>query len=280
MIEYPVIVFEIPMSYVADRRMHTHDSHEFFFLLEGGGEQITRHGSLTMRTGDVFFFPAGEEHIGNGSPNGCCLGGVLNLHEEAFIEGCGVVFRDSREVLSHLVNRGRSGEYRLPLTPNGRRKVFALFREMLEESRRKHVGFRGAIGALLHQMLTAILRNSQMSPVTAVKHSGAESAISDTMTFLRSHFSEHIDVDRAARMANMSRSYFHASFRNVTGTTYVRYLNGLRVENAVRLLKGGGHDAKAAATLSGFRSLSHFYKVFREISGGSPKKIDYDNEGD
>ncbi len=89
-------------------------------------------------------------------------------------------------------------------------------------------------------MLVAILRNSQIPSSADIQTSGAEIAILDTIRFLKSHFSESIDVDRAARMANMSRSYFHAAFKSVAGTTFVRYLNELRVENAMRLLKEGG----------------------------------------
>ena len=99
------------------------------------------------------------EHIGNGTRDGGCLGGVLNLDEQPFWDDGRVVFGESRQVLSQLVAKGRSGCYKLPFTPKGRSKE-------------------------------------------------------------------------------------------------------------------GGHGAREAATLSGFKSLSHFYRVFRELAGGSPGNLD------
>lgn len=269
----PIYLFDIRMEYSEYKEMHRHDFHELFITLDGIGEQYTTEGTLKMKKGDVFFFPAGIEHIGNGSPSGNCLGGVINLHEKLFL-GDTNIYPESREVLKIITRNAKKGNYKISINNKGRQQLFSLFQIMLEETRTKKTGYRCIVNSLMHQLLMVILRNSQLNIKSATLEMPViVEKINDTVKFLETHFFDQIDIDHAAQMSDMSRSYFHANFKEITGMTYIEFLNDLRVKNADMLLKTTDLDVDTIAFRSGFTSVSHFYKVFKENTGTTPKKI-------
>lgn len=271
--EAPISVFDIWMDYSDYRDRHQHAFHEFFVLLEGEGEQYTPEGVQKMSEGDVFFFPAGVEHMGNGDPGGTCLGGVLYVHERSFL-GDGSACPGSAQILKALRQLARRKQYRLSLSSHGRDACAGVFTQMLAESKQKKPGYAVMLHALLHRFLIGILRHSHLEIATAAaERPVSEEQIHETVRFLEVHFREPVDIEHAAQLANMSRSHFHARFKEVTGSTFIGFLNALRIKNAVALLADGEVNAEQAAFRSGFTSLSHFYKVFREATGTTPSKI-------
>lgn len=271
--EEAIHLFDIWMEHSPYKEMHRHDYHEIFLALNGPGEQITPEGKIQMKTGDIFFFPAGINHIGNGAVNSHCLGGIIDVHEKVFLEDHGL-FPESKAVLKALTKQARKGSYRINVNPEGQKKTFDIFYEMLTELRERKPGFRTTVNALMHQFLMTILRNSQLD----IREKGDSLPVSldkikDTISFLETHYCDQITIDHAAHMANMSRSYFHALFKEVTGKTYIEFINDLRVKHADELLRTTELNTENIAFKSGFTSVSHFYKVFKESTGSTPKQV-------
>lgn len=76
-----------------------------------------------------------------------------------------------------------------------------------------------------------------------------------------------------ARLAGMSESSFNVMFRDVLGLSWVKYLQGLRIQKALTLLGHPGQTVASVAFKAGFESLSHFNTTFRSMVGMSPKKL-------
>ena len=85
-------------------------------------------------------------------------------------------------------------------------------------------------------------------------------------------YKEKLNVDFALQKMNMSKSRFHAFFRQETGMTFVAYINRVRVEHAARLLLETDLKSEAVGFDCGFDSPSHFYKCFKEHYGMSPAR--------
>jgi AraC-like DNA-binding protein len=267
-----VDLFDVWMEHSEYKEMHRHDFHEIFLNLEGSGEQYTSEGTIKMKKGDVFFFPAGIEHIGNGGPSGNCLGGVININEKLFLGDS--IYSESGEVFKSLTRNAKEGHYKINISNVGRKQLLLIFQNMLEEIRVKKAGYRSIVNSFMHQFLIVILRNSQLNfHIKSTDTSITVDKINDTIQFLKTHFFDQIDIDHAAQMSNMSRSYFHANFKKVTGKTYIEFLNDLRIKSADKLFKTTELDTNTIAFRSGFTSVSHFYKVFKETTGNTPKKL-------
>jgi AraC-like DNA-binding protein len=272
--ENPIYLFDITLLYSEQKEKHTHNVHELFIALNGAGEQFTPAGKIKIKEGDICFFPEGVKHMGNGSTLGPCVGGVINFHEDYFFENDTVIYSESAKVIKTLTANARNGQYKVLINQSGKRQVASIFKQMLKETRNKKIGCRCIVNSLMHQLLITILRNSQLNITEETQNSSMiNEKIQDAVIFIETNFTTQIDINQVAKIANMSRSYFHANFKEVTGRTFVDYLNDLRVENACNLLKNTDLDIATVACRSGFTSVSHFYRVFKSNTDTSPQKI-------
>lgn len=80
--------------------------------------------------------------------------------------------------------------------------------------------------------------------------------------------------DKAHDFMAMDKAYFCRFFKKATGMSFTQYLNTIKIDNAVRMLR---QDANASVTsvafACGFGSIRHFNMVFKELTGYSPKTL-------
>lgn len=87
------------------------------------------------------------------------------------------------------------------------------------------------------------------------------------------HFSHKLSVPNAARMVHMSLPQFMKTFKKVSGTTLVSYLNHVRLSSAARLLDETALTIAEIAGEVGFSDQSYFDKQFKRAFGCSPKEF-------
>lgn len=88
---------------------------------------------------------------------------------------------------------------------------------------------------------------------------------------IRSPAAPRLPLAGAARMCGMSPAQFTRSFRLVAGTSYLAYLTHLRLAEAARLLRTGGHTISEIAGLTGFADQSHLDRRFKRAFGITPR---------
>ena len=67
-----------------------------------------------------------------------------------------------------------------------------------------------------------------------------------------------------------SPSYFCRSFKETTGFSFVEYLNNIRIREAQRLLEGNEAEGHPHRRASGFDSVAHFGRVFKQVTSQTP----------
>lgn len=78
----------------------------------------------------------------------------------------------------------------------------------------------------------------------------------------------------AVAFMNMSPSYFSRYFHETTGSSFSQYLNFVRTDNAIRLLRSGESGSVTDIALQcGFGTIRSFNRVFKELTGYSPKQL-------
>ncbi len=90
------------------------------------------------------------------------------------------------------------------------------------------------------------------------------------LSFLHKNFRNPITLNDVACVANMSAPYFSTYFSIKTNSTFIEYLNQLRVNYAASLLLMPDATIKKVALECGFSSASYFSKVFFKAYGISP----------
>jgi len=87
---------------------------------------------------------------------------------------------------------------------------------------------------------------------------------------LQQHYDEPIRVTDAARLCAVSPCCFMNLFKEVTGQSFVTYLNGYRVVKAQAMLASTQKAISEVSLEAGFCNQSYFGMVFRRLTGVTP----------
>ena len=92
------------------------------------------------------------------------------------------------------------------------------------------------------------------------------------MEYIRQNYYKKISLDSIAEHVNFSKTYLSRIFKEETGENISMYINKVRIEKAKLLMMDKSIGLIDVANLVGFEDQSYFSKVFRSLTGTSPKK--------
>ena len=90
--------------------------------------------------------------------------------------------------------------------------------------------------------------------------------------YVLAHYKEKITVGDIADYVGRSPNYVSAVYKEKTGETLVHYINREKIGAAKSILKYSELDVAAVANFLSFSSQAYFGRVFKEITGMTPKK--------
>lgn len=97
--------------------------------------------------------------------------------------------------------------------------------------------------------------------------------ISVAKEYIDANFTDHdISLQSVAEQVGLTSSYFSQFFKSETGTGFLEYVTGKRIERAKTLLETTGLKTEDIAYQTGFSSSGYFTKVFSKYVGMSPGK--------
>lgn len=128
--------------------------------------------------------------------------------------------------------------------------------------------------------LTILKKLSESPEVTRLSVSNTSISIqdhegkrmNDILEFTFNQNQRKIYIEEVAAIASLSPEAFCRYFKLRTGKTYTAFLNEVRISNACQMLIRSGKTIQEVCFQSGFNNLSHFNRVFRKITGQTPKK--------
>ena len=94
--------------------------------------------------------------------------------------------------------------------------------------------------------------------------------VMQTEMMKKEHFIEGLNA--LYRLAKVSPEHISRTFRKHFGKTPTEWINDLRLQHAVHLLKHSNIKISTIALDCGFNNLSHFYKIFQKSFRFSPRK--------
>lgn len=88
--------------------------------------------------------------------------------------------------------------------------------------------------------------------------------------YINDNYETHIRLPMAANEAGMSVSHFEREFKEEMETTFVSYVNNLRINHAIKLLEDGRLSMSDIAFACGFSNQWHFNRTFKKITSRTP----------
>ena len=226
---------------------HWHFENELVVCQEGAAEIMLDGIFYTLHQGDCAFF-CGER--------------VHNIR--------GTV--DSRIAVAQFGNLLHSPCYlKKPIFPD-RYNACERMKELNAEYQKKQLFYAEKMNALITSLLSDIFRGEELA-IDARTAQPTHTHYKQLLVLLDQHCDEYSFEDAASFM-NMSEAYFSRYFKRMTGLTFSRYMNVLRVDRAIELL-GQLEDITMADLMArcGFNTLRNFNRVFKEITGYPPKHL-------
>ena len=94
--------------------------------------------------------------------------------------------------------------------------------------------------------------------------------ISEIIGYINNNYLENITLDTISQRFYISRSYFSRTFKQIWGLGFTEYLNNVRIKEAKKLLSNSKMSIAEISCATGYKSSTHFGRVFQKIVGTTP----------
>lgn len=147
------------------------------------------------------------------------------------------------------------------------KKIERLWRKCLFEQRSIAPAVPESLQAGILLLLIDLLREKTDPPPVL-----SRDRILEFWNDVQKNYYEPWDIQTAADACQLSSRQFSSLFKKHQGSTFVKALTRLRIQEFKKLLHHGNPSISATAFACGFEDLSHFYRVFKQETGKSPGK--------
>lgn len=144
------------------------------------------------------------------------------------------------------------------------------FSDALEKAVKEPVGFEFDIRHDLSRLLVFGYQKQKSDRLKqSEKELRTERRMKQMMTFIQKNYHQQITIDEIAESAGISVSECLRCFRNIFGTTPIRYTRQFRLERAAGMLRRGS-SVSECSELCGFEDMSYFAREFKKQFGCRP----------
>lgn len=88
--------------------------------------------------------------------------------------------------------------------------------------------------------------------------------------YIGNNYTEDITLAEMAELAGLSPAYLSKYFKSITGTSFVKYLNGVRLEHAIKDMLTQDLSVTDAALANGFPNVKSFINSCKNVYGYTP----------
>jgi AraC-like DNA-binding protein len=262
--------------------LHRHDEWQITYVQEGEGTLIAGSDMHAFKAGDVFVIGAKLPHLFKSNPEyfstdleikACsiyfnpevALGALFKLPEmaaaNAFLSknkhGFKVPAEDAKEIATQLLNLHNSSGGEL-LT-----NLLQLIGKLQ--------GLKGELSPLC----------SDMYSLNVTENEGRR--LSKVINYITEKYHTQLSLEEIADAAFMTPQAFCRYFKKHTGHTFISFLNEVRINDACKNLIFGDKAGCVAEVAygAGFNSITNFNRVFKSVTGQSPRTYveTYNNVG-
>lgn len=271
--DFPINVFRTTFEEHHHLPLHWHEHYEVILIEQGEAELTIGGRRYRAREGDLYVVNGRELH-GISHPSTPFRFYAVVFHpsliglreDELETMGLATSFKEGRLAFANVPD---------PASP-GYARLRGMVQTMIEEFQGKAAGYRHAVEACA-RLLFAWLYRDYTEERTVDRKLGEFDArarrFRELLMHVETHYAEPISLEQAAGIVHLSTYHFCKTFKQLTGLTFVQYVNQLRVQEAERLLVGSTLTVTEIADKVGCGSINAFSKLFKQVRGCSPKQL-------
>lgn len=234
-------------------RRSVHTDHLLIFCHQGTGEYQTQQHQGRLEAGQMLFLRRGQAHSYHADPTApwsiywAHFAGELVDH---YMQYLGLDDHQSAPVVS-LTNW---------------RALLPDVTQLLNLQHKRLTTERALLAANLLQKLLI-----QIPSVRADSHHSArEFSLTSLERFMHDNCHRSLELQDFAEFTGLSTYHFSKKFRQLTGTSPIRYFNALKVTEAQRMLVETEQTVRQIGHTLGFEDAYYFSRLFKKFAGVSP----------
>ncbi|MGO4109841.1 AraC family transcriptional regulator [Paenibacillus sp. YAF4_2] len=259
------IEFDRRIGYHSMDTTHYHRSFEFFYLYSGERKFFIRDSLYPIQSGDLILVNSNFVHRTSelSQPN----------HERVVLH-FDLPFFDGlpQEETELLQSPFLDGYPIVRLNLQERLHLEALFESLLRELNDRPPGYQLHIRNMAIELLLLTARHMQKrKALPNVEVTPVQRKVTDIIRHINQQFREPLHLDDLAKQFYISKGHLSRVFKEVTGFGFSQYINITRIKEAEHLLRETDLSITQISEQCGFENFSHFGKVFKELSGLSPR---------
>ncbi len=247
---------------------HYHHHYEIYYQLSGERYYFIKDRSYYIKKGDLVIINMFDLHKTSYAGTNDYERILINFKAE-YIDDYLAASKDI-DVLQTF--KKSSNVYRLSLQEQT--FVERLLNKMMEEKEHTSPGSHTYLRLNLMELLIFISRQSFKPQKQYLEFpSTMHKKISLVTRYINANFSNKLTLNQLALDFQVSPFYLSRTFKEVTGFSFIEYLNITRVKEAQRLLIDTRLSITDISQEVGFESPTHFGRVFKSITQNSPLKF-------
>ena len=154
----------------------------------------------------------------------------------------------------------------------------ARFMELLEELYKtyceKQCGYDMKMNSIFYHLLYLLVKEYRLTEVenAFVRKNKNLNKLSTITAYMKENYAQELSLEEVARIFGYSPTYLSRMFQKYAGITYKSYLQNIRLEYAMKDLKGGKYNITETALRSGFSGSKAMARAFRKKYGILPSE--------
>jgi AraC-like DNA-binding protein len=253
--------------------LHRHNETQITWIVKGEGTLIAGNYMQRFKAGDIYIIGANQPHIFKSDPAYFDKRKKRQIHELTIFFNPDGFFHSILELpeskaIKKFVESTESG---LQVPQAEHKKIVS---EMLAVKEAKQ-GYRLAAFIRLLQTMSSIKEWHKLASVsTEYSFTDQEGLrMNDVYHYTMSHYFENIKLKQVADVAYLTPQAFCRYFKKHTRKTYIAFLSEIRINEACKKIIGGDFESiSSIAYETGFSSAVSFNRVFKKITGRSPRQ--------
>ncbi len=248
---------------------HWHDNFEILFFEKGEALIYCNSRPIRVGPGELVIINSNDIHYGEN----------LSPHLVYYVVEFNLSFIHSNQI--DLCQT----KYMTPLVQNRilfcnqidrNDELLAEVRHLIDEYYRQELGYELAVKAYIYRILVLLLRfygEQTISETEKDKQRQTLDRLSPVLEYIDLHYPEKLSLRQLSSLVNMSPHYFCRLFKSLTGKSPTEYINHLRLNKAVSLLRESNLNITEIAMAVGFNDSNYFSRLFKKYKHVSPSNL-------
>jgi AraC-like DNA-binding protein len=253
--------------------LHRHNEAQITWVISGEGTLIAGNYMRRFKPGDIYILGANQPHIFKSDPAYFDKKNKKQVHNLTIFFNPDILFQTVLNLPeTKTIKKFIEGiTYGLQVPAAEQKKITT---EMMNVTNSKQ-GFRLAAFIHMLQIMTMMKEWKTLATISAEYSFSDQEGLrmNDVYQYTMAHYAENIKLKQVADVAYLTPQAFCRYFKKHTRKTYIAFLSEIRISEACKKIIAGDFDSiSSIAYDTGFSSAVSFNRVFKKITGKSPRQ--------